>query len=161
LVGLLLTACAAGRIRDGAYVNEAKGFAVRLPSQAWDVEMGGEPDLFFRHQSRQAGILVHATCGEIPPDRSLEIASRHLFFGIHGQDFLRQDRHNPGDREAVEVLLRGKLQGQELLLHGFSVKGSGCVYDLVLFATPEQYAEADQEFEAAVRHFQLLGAETR
>ncbi|MBI4574008.1 MAG: hypothetical protein HY713_12090 [candidate division NC10 bacterium] len=159
MAGMLLTACAAGRIRDGAYLNEAKGFAVRLPSEAWEVEMGKEPDLQLRHRGRRAGIVVNATCGEIPPGRPLEIASRHLFFGIHGKDILRQELRMNGSREAVEVVLRGSLEGQELLLHGFSVKGTGCVYDLVLFAPPQQYAEADQEFGAMVRHFQLLGAE--
>jgi hypothetical protein len=159
MAGMLLSACAAGRIRDGAYINEAKGFVVQLPSEAWEVEMGKEPDLQLRHRGRRAGIVVNATCGEIPPDRPLKIASRHLFFGIHGKDILRRDLRMNGSREAVEVVLRGSLEGQELVLHGFSVKGTGCVYDLVLFAPPQQYAETDQEFEAMVRHFQLLGAE--
>ncbi len=47
------------------------------------------------------------------------------------------------------------------LTSGRSAEGSGCVYDLVLFAIPERYAEANREFEGMVRHFQLLEAEKR
>jgi len=157
--GILLTGCAAGQIRDGTYINEAKGFAVRLPSNEWQVEMGKEPDLLLRHQSRHAGILVNATCGEVPPDRPLEIVSRHLFFSLQRKEILRQERGTAAQGEAWEMLLRGELGGRELLLHAYTMKGSSCVYDLVLFAAPERYSEANGEFETLVRRFQLLRGE--
>ncbi len=158
-IAILLTACAGGRIVQGAYINEPKSFAVQLPSAAWNVEMNNEADLVLRHKDHQAGILIHATCGEIPSDRPLGIVGRHLFFGIRAKEILRQERRAASQEEALEVVLRGDLGGRELLLHGYTLKGPGCVYDLVLFASPEDYSEVNGEFEALVRRFQLLRGE--
>lgn len=159
-VGLLLTACAAGRIRDHTYISEAKGYRVRLPAEAWDVEVGKEADLVLRHRNGQAGIVVNATCDDILPDRPLEIEMRRLFFGIRAKQMLRQERHteNPG---GVEVVLRGELDGRSLLFHGYTLKAQGCLYDLVLFAPAEHYAEVNEEFEALVHRFQLSKGEKR
>ncbi len=59
----------------------------------------------------------------------------------------------------VGISLTGELGGRELLLHGYTLKGPGCVYDLVLFASPKAYSEVNGEFEALVRRFQLLRGE--
>lgn len=158
---IFLTACAAGRITQGAYVNEVKGFSIPLPSSGWRVETGDEADLVLRHQHHQAGILINATCGEIPPDRPLPIISRHLFFGIDGKEILQQETRATAHGEAVEVVLRGELGGRELVLHAYTLRGSGCVYDLVLFAPPDEYSQLNGEFEALVGRFQLLGGEAR
>ena len=103
--------------------------------------------------------MVNATCGEIPPDRPLGIVGRHLFFGIQEKETLRQEQRTGPEGEVFEVVLRGELGGRELLLHGYTLKGPGCVYDLVLFASPEDYSEVNGEFEALVRRFQLLRGE--
>ncbi|MBI4607488.1 MAG: hypothetical protein HY726_00585 [Candidatus Rokubacteria bacterium] len=161
VLGIFLVACAGGRISAGAYMNQAKGFAVQLPLAGWNVETDKEPDLLLRHAHRQAGISIHATCGGIPRDRPLEIVSRHLFFGIRGKQILWQERRTASPEEALEVVLRGELGGRELLLHGYTVKGAGCVYDLVLFAAPEDYSDVKGDFEALVRGFRRLREETR
>lgn len=160
-IGILLTACATGRIRDGMYTDESKRFAVELPSEAWNVETNNEADLVLRHKYRQAGILINATCGEVPSQRTLEIVSRHLFFGIRGKQILQQDQYTAAQGEALEVVLRGELGGREFLLHGYTFKGRGCVYDLVLFAPPKEYSELNGEFEALVQRFKLFRGETR
>lgn len=161
-VGIFLTACASGQISDGAYINEAKGFVVQLPLAGWDVETLKEPDLLLRHASRRAGISIHATCGKIPPDRPLEITSRHLFLGIQRKHLLRQERHGAAREETLEVILRGEVERRDLLLHGYTLKRPGCVYDLVLFAAPEDYPAVDGEFEALVQSFrQSLPVEGR
>lgn len=160
-VGILLTACAGARIADGAYINQAKGFMVRLPSAGWNVETAQEPDLLLRHAHRQAGMSIHAVCGAIPPDRPLEVISRHLFFGIRGKQVLWQERRTASPEQALEVVLRGQLGGRDLLLHGYTVKGRGCVYDLVLFAAPEEYSDVNGDFEALARGFRVLRDETR
>lgn len=154
-VGLLLTACAAGHIRDHAYISEAKGYRVQLPAEAWDVEMGKEADLVLRHRNGQAGIVVNATCDETLRDRPLEIEIRRLFFGIREKELLRQERHTENPWEVVEVVLRGELGGRSLLFHGYTLKASGCLYDLVLFAPSEHYAAVNEEFETLVHRFQL------
>ncbi|MFQ5846748.1 MAG: hypothetical protein ACE5IQ_03635 [Candidatus Methylomirabilales bacterium] len=157
VVGIFLTACAAGHVSDGTYINEAKGFVVQLPRKAWTVDTGNEADLVLRHAERQAGMSIHATCGEIPPHRSLEVLSRHLFFGIKGKELLWQKHHAASPGESLESVLRGKLDGRAVRLHAYTVKGPECVYDLVLFAAPEDYAAVNGEFEALVRQFQLVG----
>ncbi|MCZ7625345.1 MAG: hypothetical protein M5R38_05490 [Candidatus Methylomirabilis sp.] len=112
-LGLLLTACAAGQLRGHTYINEAKGYLALLPSDGWNVEMDNEADLVLRHRSSQAGIVVNATCDETLPNRPLEIVMRHLFFGIREKEILRQDRRTTSQGEAVEVVVRGELGGQE------------------------------------------------
>jgi hypothetical protein len=126
-VAVLLAACTGPQIRGGAYVNAAKGFAVPLPAAGWTVETYAEPDLLLHHASGRAGISVHATCGGIPDERRVEIASRHLFFGIQDKQIVRE--------------------------HGYTVKGPGCLYDLVLFAAREDYADVNGDFETLVQGF--------
>lgn len=160
-VGILLTACATGQIRDGTYVDEAKGFAVQLPSDTWEIETGKGPDLLLRHRNGRAGALINATCHEIPPNRPLGITMRHLFFGIRAKEIMRQERHMSAQGEVFEMILRGELEDRAIFLHGYTLKGSGCVYDLVLFASPEAYSESNEEFETLVRQFRLLRRQTR
>lgn len=160
-LGLLLTACAADQIRGHTYINEAKGYLALLPSDAWNVEMDNEADLVLRHRSSQAGIMVNATCDDALLDRSVEVVMRHLFFGIREKEILSQDRRTTSQGEAVEVVLRGELGGQRLLLHGYTLKGSDCVYDLVLFASPETYSRVNEEFEALIHRFQLSRGQRR
>ncbi|MFQ5899168.1 MAG: hypothetical protein ACE5JN_13120 [Candidatus Methylomirabilia bacterium] len=114
-----------------------------------------------RHVYRQAGMSIHATCGEISPARPLEIVSRRLFFGIQEKEVLRQERRTTAQGEALEVVLRGELGGRGLVLHGYTLNGTGCVYDLVLFASPEDYPEVNGEFEALLRRFQVLRGENQ
>jgi hypothetical protein len=161
VIMILLTACTGGRIMAGSYINEAKRFAVPLPPNGWSVETDEEADLLLRHQFLQAGMVVNATCGEIPSDRALEVVSRHLFFGIDRKEMLRQERRMTPQGEALEAILRGELGGQELLLHAYILRGPGCVYDFVLYASPDEYSQLNGEFEALVGQFQLLGVETR
>lgn len=160
-VGLALTGCAGGRIAHGAFIHEAKGFVVPLPSATWTPETGQRPDLLLRHASRPAGISIHGTCVAIPPDRSLDIASRHLFFGLRHKQVVVEPRRAALHDDAVEVVLRGELGHRDLLVHGYTVRDAGCLYDLVLFAAPEDYAAVDGEFQALVGGFRRLGAGTR
>lgn len=155
VLGIFLAACAGAGIRDGAYVDRAKGFAVPLPANGWNVQTDRLSGLLLRHSSRQAGILVHATCGQIPPNRSLEIISRHLFFGLRQAAPLEQERRATAWGDEVEVRLRGQLEGREVLLHGYTRKGGGCVYDLVLFTAPPDYSAVNGDFEALARGFRL------
>lgn len=152
----LFSGCASAWISDGAYVNEAKGFAVKLPPAAWKVQTGEEADLILRHKHREAGILINASCSEVPPNRPLTILSRHLFFGVREKEILREQRRSLSQGEALEVVLRGEMGTMGLLLHGYTVKEHGCVYDLVLFASPRDYPEIGGEFDVLVQQFRIL-----
>lgn len=90
----------------------------------------------------------------------MEIASRHLFFGIRNTHVLER-RRGASSEDAVDVTLRGELEGRALLLHGHTVRGHRCLYDLVLFAAPEDYADVEADFEVLVRGFRRLKDETR
>lgn len=112
-----------------------------------------------RHKHRQAGILINATCGEIPPNRPLTILSRHLFFGVREKKMLREERRALSQGDALEVFLRGEMGTTELLLHSYTMKKDDCVYDLVFFAPPQDYSEVSGEFDAVVRQFRFLTRE--
>lgn len=155
-VAILLVGCASARVSGGAYVNEAKGFTARLPSDGWRVEAGKSPDLLLRHASRQAGMSVHATCGKVPAGRVVEVVGRHLLFGIERKEVLELERWSAAGGEGLELVVRGELDGRALLLHSYTLRDPGCVYDLVLFAAPEDYAAVNRDFEAFVRGFRRL-----
>lgn len=155
-MAILLAGCASARVSGGAYINETKRFTARLPSDAWRVEAGKSPDLLLRHRSRQAGMSIHATCGRVPASRSVEVVGRHLFFGIERKDVLEQERWPTAGGEGLELVVRGELDGREFLLHSYTLKDPGCVYDLVLFADSEDYAAVNQDFEAFVHGFRRL-----
>ncbi|MFQ5804393.1 MAG: hypothetical protein ACE5JQ_16000 [Candidatus Methylomirabilales bacterium] len=154
-VGISLAGCGASQIRDGAHINAAKGFLVELPSEAWNVETNNETDLVLRHKYHHAGILINATCGEIPSDRSPDIGSPHRFFGFQRMQLLQEEPRAAGPGDVREVVLQSKFGGRERILHGYTLKVRGCLYDLLLFSSPEDYSGVNREFEALVRRFQL------
>ncbi|OGB92386.1 MAG: hypothetical protein A2Z31_01920 [candidate division NC10 bacterium RBG_16_65_8] len=149
---VLVAACAAGHLHEGTYVDTTKGLVVPLPREGWDIETGKEPDLVLRHRSRRAGILVNATCGDIPSGRPLDVAMRHLLFGIRGKEILLQERLAVTSGDGIEMVLRGRMEGQELLLHAYTLRRSECLYRLLLFSAPESYRAVNGEFESMVRH---------
>ncbi|MFQ5846738.1 MAG: hypothetical protein ACE5IQ_03580 [Candidatus Methylomirabilales bacterium] len=158
-VGIFLTGCAAGQIGDGTYINQSTAFDVAPPSKAWTVKTGTGSDRLLRSQSRQAWISIHATCGEIPSYRPPKIVGPYRFFGIQRIQRLRENRHPTGHGEVLEVMVQSKLGGRERMLHGYTLKIQGCLYDLLLFASPEDFSAVDREFRALVRQFTCGGGE--
>ncbi len=156
---MILSGCATGQILNGAYLNEAKGFKVRSPSTSWTRETGKEPELVFRHYTLPAGMMVNATCEGRAPSRDLQVLGRHLLFGLKEKGVLKTDQTVLADQEVLQTLVRGSLEGTELLVRSYVIKARGCVYDLVYFAEPEVYAEGEREFEGLVKDFKLLGGE--
>lgn len=155
----ILSGCATWQVLDGTYLNEAKGFKLRLPSSIWTLEGGDEPELLFRHQTLPAGMMVNATCGGRAPSRELHVLGRHLLFGLKEKRVLKTDQTVLAEKEVLQTFVRGTFEGEELLVKSYVIKAEGCVYDLVYFADPEVYAEGEGEFEALVKGFELLGGE--
>lgn len=72
---------------------------------------------------------------------------------------LKTDQTVVAEKEVLQTLVRGTLEGTELLVKSYVIKARGCVYDLVYFADPEVYAEGEGDFEALVKGFELLSGE--
>ncbi|MBI3988899.1 MAG: hypothetical protein HY347_04700 [candidate division NC10 bacterium] len=84
---------------------------------------------------------------------------RHLLFGLEKKEVLKTDHTVVVEKEVLQTLVRGSLEGTELLVKSYVIKARGCVYDLVYFADPEVYTQGEGAFEALVTGFELLGGE--
>jgi hypothetical protein len=150
----LLAGCAGVRLEGGGYVVRQKGYRVGAPA-GW-ARLESEADVALQRASLGAGLMAHATCEGKPPARPLPVLARHLRFGLRNvQDLVE----TPVTRDGLPGRLsrfRATLDGVPVAVRALTLRGRGCVYDLVGVAPPAAAAAAAPDFERFVEGFALL-----
>jgi hypothetical protein len=147
---LALAGCSASRIVDGVFHSD-KGYRVTVPAPGWQAQTGRRVDLELRRDGA-AGMLVDATCGPVA-ERSLDVLSRHLLFGLrHWRDATREPAQ-VGGLTAQRRTLRGEMDGREVAVEAIVAQGEGCVYDFLYVAPPELFDEGQPAFRSLVDSF--------
>ena len=102
-----------------------------------------EADVALRRAQPAAGLMAHASCEGKPPSRPLPVLARHLRFGLRNvQDLVE----TPAALDGVPVVVRA-----------LTLRGPGCVYDLVGVAPPDELAALAPDFERFTQSFALTG----
>lgn len=140
---------AAGRVVGQRFISPMHAFEVPLPGDDWKPVSGGESVLTLTHTRRAVGISINVTC-ERDRHVPLNVLSRHLFFGFKEKEVLLQEPRSLNGVPALKTVLRGRLNSQELQLDSYVIGRGDCVYDLVYFANPADYAEGEATFEQMV-----------
>lgn len=152
-----LSGCSAavGRVAGQQFVSPRYGFEVGLPGAAWQVTANEPAVLTLAHRHLAAGITVNATCdrqGRAP----LDILSRHLFFGFENVEILQQEPQALNSGPALKTVARARLEAQELLVSSYIIQHHNCVYDLVYFASPQDFPRGEADFEQLVTQFRFI-----
>lgn len=155
LFALLLTSCISGKVRDGLYLDEARGFKVPFLQEGWRRIELPEVALAFQDEAEKATIALFLSCegeGKVP----LKVLARRLFFGLRDRRVLEQRTLSLNGAEAIQTLLQGRLEGEEVKVSSYVVRGDGCLYDLIYFAKPEAFDERLGDFERFARGLEFL-----
>ena len=152
-----LTSCRAtvGHVIGQQFVSPTYAFTVPLPGDEWQ-RMSDEPSLLtLAHAQLAAGITISVTCDR-ERDAPLSILTRHLFFGFKDIEVLQQGSQVLNGVSALKTVARGRLDGREVQLSIYVVQRDGCVYDMVYFATPQDYGRGEPGFERMMAGWRFL-----
>jgi hypothetical protein len=150
-----LTGCGGVRLQDGSYVVAGKGYRVGAPDGWMRIE--SEADLALRRADRPAGLMAHATCEGKPPARPLPVLVRHLRFGLRDVQDLGEAPVTLGGLPGTAHHFRAILDGVPVAVRAVTLRGPGCVYDLVGVAPPDGLAALAPDFERFSAGFALSG----
>jgi hypothetical protein len=150
-----LAGCGGVRLQDGGYVVARKGYRVGAP-EGW-TRIEGEADLALRRADPAAGLMAHATCEGKPPVRPLPVLTRHLRFGLRDVEDLTESPVTLGELPGTAQRFRATLDGVPVAVRAVTLRGTGCVYDLVGVATPDGLAALAPDFERFTGSFALTG----
>ncbi|MBI2902617.1 MAG: hypothetical protein HYY12_03380 [Candidatus Methylomirabilis oxyfera] len=153
---LVLTACAGGKIVDGVFVDEARGFKVPVLSDGWRRFEAEGVEIAFRADpgGQVAALVVECEGQQAVP---LQILSRRLFFGIGAKRVIAQEQVSLNGTEAIHTLLEGRVKDAEVMVSSYVAKDATCVYDLIYAADPAVFEERLPEFERFVNGWILTG----
>ena len=160
LLALLAAGCASSGIQGGVFHSE-KGYQVSLPGAGWQVARDSGADLELRREHPPGGMLADATCGERVSGRAPERLVRYLTFGLRHREDVRTEPVTVGGHTGARSVLRGTLDGAEVAVDAVSVKGEGCVYDLLYVAPVEVFEAGRGDFQAFVESLSFSSRATR
>jgi hypothetical protein len=152
-----LASCRAtvGQVIGQQFISPAYAFEVPLPGGAWQPVPDEPSALTLAHTQLAAGITISVTCGQ-ERDVPLDILTRHLFFGFKNMQVLQQAPQALHGVPALETVARARLDGREVQLHSYVVRRDGCIYDMVYFASPQDYSQGEPGFERMMAGFRFL-----
>lgn len=158
LVALLagLAGCGGVRLEEGSYVVRDKGYRVGAPA-GW-TQIRSDADLALRRAEPEAGLMAHATCEGKPPTRPLPVLARHLRFGLRDVQDLVEAPVTLGGLPGTAHRFRATLDGVPVAVRAVTLRGPGCVYDLVGVTPPDGIAALARDFERFSTGFALGGA---
>jgi hypothetical protein len=143
------------RLQDAGYVVGGKGYRVGAPVGWTRIE--SDADLALRRADPAAGLMAHATCEGRPAGRPLPVLVRHLRFGLRDVQELTETPVTLGGLPGTGQRFRATLDGVPVAVRAVTLRGPGCVYDLVGVAPPEGLAALAPDFERFSTGFALEG----
>ena len=150
LVGLSLSAGCGGRLVDGVYRAPDDRYRVQAPPAPWVATSLKSDEVVFRNPGLQAAIAVLSHCTD-PEPGALSWVARHLFFGLRDREVESQEMGSLRGEPAVRTRLRARLDGAPVVVEALTVRGGGCLYDLVYVAPPATAAAGRPDFETFVQ----------
>jgi hypothetical protein len=128
-------------VKDGRYTNDTVSYRVGEPGEGWRPLAMEQTNLAWHSDSLQASLLVNSHCEGVG-DSPLEALTNDLMMGTTEREILTQEKRDWSKREALETTARVKLDGVPRELQMFVLKKDGCVYDIVLDASPGGFERA-------------------
>jgi hypothetical protein len=152
LIAVLLTGCSASRIEQGVFYSP-KGYHVTLPGDGWAVMPGGAAELELQRKNPAGGILADATCDGKTAGRPLPVLTRHLTFGLGHRETVESVQNDAGGRQADRTVVRGTVDGKDVMVEAVVLKDERCVYDFVYVAPANDFEAGRGDFHAFVESF--------
>jgi hypothetical protein len=152
-----LTSCrtTVGQVIGQQFFSPVYAFEMPLPGEAWQAVADKPSVLTLTHTHLAAGITISVTCDH-ERDVPLDILTRHLFFGFKHMEVLQQTPQALNGVPTLETVGRAHLDGREVQLHSYVARRNGCIYDMVYFASPQDYPHGAPSFRRMMAGFRFL-----
>jgi len=144
--------CGAPRVSNGVYKDASVHYAVGAPGAGWREIVVDDANAAWFHEQAVASLLVSSHCEGVD-DAPLEALTRHLTIGMTEVEIIGETRQTLSRREALETELSAKLDGVPRRQTILVLKKDGCVYDIVLDASPDSHAAARAGYESVKQGF--------
>jgi hypothetical protein len=144
-----------GQVIGQQFISPAYAFAVPLLGDAWQPVPGEPAVLTLSHAQLTAGITINVTCDR-ERDVPLDILTRHLFFGFKDVQVLQQEARALNGVPALQTVAQAQLEGRAVRVQSYVVQHHHCVYDMVYFASPQDYSQGAAGFEHLIAGFRFL-----
>jgi hypothetical protein len=157
----LLTSCglfSRGQLRDGVYEGSGVRYRLKSPVGDWRRVSVASADVAWIHDELGASLLVNSHCRGVQ-DAPLEALAGHLLIGFTERALLAERKLELSRREALEREVQAKLDGVPRHLLLLVLKKDGCVYDVVLDATPAGFARARPAYEGMLQGLDVYARE--
>jgi len=147
---------------DGrVYHGEGFAFRITTPPEGWRQVQASDAAITFRNDAHRGAIMVNGRCGLDGDDVPLIALTNHLFLEFTDRDIESQHVVPFDGREAMHTVLDAKLDGVAMRYDVWVLKKDGCVYDLLYFAPPGDFASGRDDFLALVRGFATVSDDGR
>ena len=151
VLGLL--ACSQSSLRGNVYTGERLSFRIGEVPPTWQRLETNGASLAFRDDPAEVTVLVNARCGRADEDVPLSALTRQLFMTFTEREVVEQKTIPMDGREALQTILRAKLDGVPKMFDVYVLKKDGCVYDFVAVGAPGTFRVARPVFERFVGGF--------
>ena len=106
------------------------------------------------HAGFGATIGVAAQCKDVE-DVGLESLAQQTLIGLENREVVEQGRTDVQGREAASWVVKGSLDGVQVVIGLVTLRRGKCVYDLNLVTTPGSFEKARPEFKTFVEGFEV------
>jgi hypothetical protein len=105
-------------------------------------------DVAFQSKKTASIISLNSSCNpEVQnPDKDLRSFTNLLFLGITDITLRDERTMNFQNSPALQTTLRGKLNGEEMMLRTVVLRKRNCLYDLMYVARPAHFLENEPDF---------------
>ncbi len=147
LIVIVVSACGTsqGALVDGTFKSDKVAYNVGPPGPGWAEVKLETANAAWHNPDMGAALMVNSHCEGVG-DSPLEGLTNDLLMGMTEREILSQERVPWAKREALHSVATGKLDGVERKLEVFVLKKDGCVYDIVLDASPAHFDAARGAF---------------
>lgn len=147
VVSFALVACTSstGTLRGGRFTNESVSYTVAVPGEGWQELTLPTANAAWHNRALATVLMLSSHCEGVA-DSPLEGLTNDLLMGMTDREILSQERVPAAQREAMHSIATAKLDGVSRKLELFVLKKDGCVYDIVLDASPEHFESARATF---------------
>ena len=149
---LALALCMCGKPRSNTKPSSFRHG--ELPG-GWEATKVAGLAVAFYHEGYGATAGVAPVCDGLT-DASLESLAQQELIGLEQREKIEESRVTVDGREAIDWVVKGSMDGVEVVLNLVVFRREGCVYDLNLVSRPDTFEKARSEFRGFVGGFAVL-----
>ena len=116
-------------------------------------------DLAYQSKTTLAIISLSSLCKRYPPSQlpssTLHDLTQQLLLGVSDISLREEKMFLVNGTQALETTLKGRIEGQSLMVRTVVLEKNRCVYDLMYFSDPDQFEKNNLVFSDFVNSLKL------